>query len=306
MDNINEKRIRNIKVAIIFIVAILVTMVSVTKCTKNDKQSVSGDVTNTPAPELTNTPASTNTPIPSPTVSPTPVPTDTPIPSPTNTPTPSPTNTPTPSPTNTPVPVATSTPVPVATNTPIPTKQELSYYDEAFNGDCFIGDSRTEGIFLYSGITTADFLCDVGLNLFSVMGSDEVINGLTNNSYRNIYIQFGVNELGWENPDSFETKYVEFINYIKQLQPNATIYVESVIPVTQHKSDTSDCFTLENVKLYNERAIKVAESTSTVYIDVTEGICGPSRILPSEASSDGVHMSVSYTFLCLDTIIKNR
>lgn len=181
-----------------------------------------------------------------------------------------------------------------------------SYYDEQFQGDCFIGDSRTQALLNTSMITTADFLCSVGQNISDVRTDSNVITTLTNNKYRNIYIEFGVNELGWGSLDKFEEYYVEFVNHVKVLQPDAHIYVQSIIPVTQTKSDSNQVYTLENVERFNERVISAAKKTKVTYLDIVKGICGKNRVLPEESSRDGVHMGKAYNDLWLDYIISER
>lgn len=234
----------------------------------------------------------------------------------TGTPTPGltkkPTETPVPvltkKPTETPTPIPTKTPTAVPakpTEAPVPTKP-LSYYEEAFAGDCFIGDSRTDELFTQTGISTADFLCKTGLNVKAAINESSIMSALENNQYRNIYIEFGVNELGWQSLDYFENYYVELINKIQELQPDAKIYVQSIIPVSQNKSDSSSTETLANVDKFNKRVINAASRASVTYLDVTVGICGESRVLPYEASSDGVHPNKKYNLKWLDYIINNR
>ena len=155
-------------------------------------------------------------------------------------------------------------------------------------------------------ITTADFLCSVGQNISDVRTDSNVITTLTNNKYRNIYIEFGVNELGWGSLDKFEEYYVEFVNHVKVLQPDAHIYVQSIIPVTQTKSDSNQVYTLENVERFNERVISAAKKTKVTYLDIVKGICGKNRVLPEESSRDGVHMGKAYNDLWLDYIISER
>lgn len=241
-------------------------------------------------PTATLTPKSTITPIP--------VLTDTLTPALTVTPT----MTMTPKPVSTIVPKPTSMPTPAASNSSHP----LSYYEEQFIGDCFIGDSRTDELFMTTGISTADFLCKTGLNVKSAMNENIIWSALESKQYRNIYIEFGVNELGWNSLEYFEKYYIQLINKVKELQPEATIYVQSIIPVSQNKSDTSSYETLENVEKFNKRVINAANSTNCAYLDVTLGICGDNRVLPPDASHDGVHPVKKYNLKWLDYIIENR
>ena len=71
-----------------------------------------------------------------------------------------------------------------------PAEKTMEYYDEQFAGDCFIGDSRTQGLFNTSQIITADFLCSVGQNISGVRSDEKTLNHLKTRKYRNIYIEF--------------------------------------------------------------------------------------------------------------------
>ena len=84
-----------------------------------------------------------------------------------------------------------------------PVEKTLEYYDEQFAGDCFIGDSRTQGLFNTSQIITADFLCSVGQNISDVRTDEKTLNHLKTKKYRNIYIEFGINEMGWSDLDKY-------------------------------------------------------------------------------------------------------
>lgn len=188
----------------------------------------------------------------------------------------------------------------------IPVEKTAEYYDEQFTGDCFIGDSRTQGLFNTSQIITADFLCSVGQNISDVRTDEKTLNHLKTKKYRNVYIEFGINEMGWSDVDKFEKCYEEFVNIVKQYQPNAKIYVQGVIPVTKAKSDSNQNYAPNRVNAFDERIKNVAKKTEVNYLDVAIGICGESRVLPEDVAPDGVHMGKYYNDKWLDYIIENR
>ena len=147
-------------------------------------------------------------------------------------------------PTPTPTPEPTPTPVPALDFTqPVPESEEveMEYFEDAL----FIGDSRTDGLRLYSGIQGADFYCYKGLTIFEV--DERKIVELNGNSYSvvealekgpqyaKIYISLGVNELGYYNDNAYHQAFSEFLDTVKALQPNAIIYLENRGPVTPKK-----------------------------------------------------------------------
>ena len=103
-------------------------------------------------------------PVPSPSYS---EPTSSPAPADTPSPTPEPTPTPTPAPTPspTPVPVTGSTAAAVGASLPITVPESAPVDDSYFADAVFVGDSRTEGLRMYSGLTGAKFFSEVGLTV---------------------------------------------------------------------------------------------------------------------------------------------
>ena len=78
--------------------------------------------------------------------------------------------------------------------------------DAYFDTAVIIGDSRTEGLSLYTGMSNLDAFCSKGLNIEKVMtdsivstdkGMITTLEALKLKQYDNIYISFGLNELGW-------------------------------------------------------------------------------------------------------------
>ena len=59
----------------------------------------------------------------------------------------------------------------------------------------------------------------------------------------------GANELGWIYPDMFIEQYSQLIDDIKELQPNAKICVQSILPVSAERSETDDVY--NNTKIEN-------------------------------------------------------
>ena len=106
---------------------------------------------------------------------------------------------------------------------------EMDYFSDAL----FIGDSRTDGLRLYSGIKGADFYCYKGLTIFE-MDSKEVIeleggkytvvDALARGKqYKKIYISLGINELGYYNDDAFHNTFASFLEKVRELLPDAVI-----------------------------------------------------------------------------------
>lgn len=176
--------------------------------------------------------------------------------------------------------------------------------EDYFSDAAFVGDSRTDGLLLYSGIKGATGLSYKGLTIseledkrvkFTVSGvTDTVMGALEKERYGKVYIMLGVNELGWHNDDLFYSTYVQAVRRIKELQPDAVIYLQAILPVTKKESDGHPYFTNENILRYNELIAQIAAEEQVYYLDVGVSVMGEDGTLPEEGSTDGIHLKRDY------------
>ncbi|WP_343209285.1 GDSL-type esterase/lipase family protein [Anaerolentibacter hominis] len=170
----------------------------------------------------------------------------------------------------------------------------------------FVGDSRTNSLYVNTGFSTADFFTANGLNVDSAVNKDviklkngkkgTVIKALDQGTkYDRIYIMLGVNELGWPYGDIFEERYEKLINKIKKVQPDAAIYIQSILPVTKSRSDEDKTYNNKNVKKFNGYVKEVAENTDSIYLNVGKSVSNRSGALPEGAASDGIHLNKEYS-----------
>lgn len=179
----------------------------------------------------------------------------------------------------------------------------------------FIGDSRTVGLQNNCDKPKATFLCSVGMHIDTVMtdasitlsngNAGTVIDALGERQYGRIYINLGTNELGWPYIDTFKDCYTQLITKIKEIQPDAVIYAESILPVTASRSLQGDAINNTNVATFNQAISEVAQQTGINYLDCTSAVAGADGTLPEEASSDGIHLMSEYCDKWLEYIIDN-
>lgn len=212
----------------------------------------------------------------------------------------------------------TSTEVPTTTQPPAPTETTTSpgadVSNEFFNDTAFIGDSRTEGLMLYTGLENAAFYTSKGLTVeqfFSKAvikkGEDKVTipAAMEGTSYKKVYIMLGLNELGWSYESVYVEKYGQLIDKVKELAPEATIYIQSVLPVTKEKSDSDAIFNNPKVNHYNELLQKLAADKGVRYLAVNESVGLDDGALPAEATTDGIHLNKSYCLKWLNYLKAN-
>lgn len=219
--------------------------------------------------------------------------------------------------TNTPAASASPTPAPTPSPTPAahfdytqPAPQsaevEMNYFSDAL----FIGDSRTEGLQLYSGIQGATFFCYKGITIFDVMKDNpkklidlngtyySIVDALTHESgkFGKVYISLGINELGYYDNQGFHDKFAALIDHIRATQPNAIIYLQNQVPVnpTLCAKNWPSYVNNEKVAVYNEIFTQLAAEKEVVLLDVATALSTPEGILAQENTVDGVHFTKSW------------
>ena len=207
-----------------------------------------------------------------------------------------------------PTPTATPVPSPAAAfdfTQPVPQSEpvEMDYFSDAL----FIGDSRTDGLQIYSGIKGATFYCYKGLNIFDMSkrqvvemngGKYTVVEALEKGpQYKKIYISLGVNELGYPGTDSFYKAFKSFLEEVKSAQPDAIIYLQNLVPVNPEicaQKNQPSYVNNDRVADFNSVFPKLAEECQVALVDVKTALSDENGILPAEATVDGVHFTKAW------------
>lgn len=183
-----------------------------------------------------------------------------------------------------------------------PKKNEIGTLD--LSKSLFIGNSITEGFYRWGDVKDATFYSMEGLNVNSYFNTDKF--KLNNESitpdeavakakgFETIFLMFGINELGWRSKEAFISRYVDVLRSIQEKQPDAKIYVQSIIYVTEKKSKADKLINNENIRKLNQKIEKMAKENGVGYIDLNAGLCDGKNYLPSEASTDGIHLGPKY------------
>ncbi len=194
--------------------------------------------------------------------------------------------------------------LPVPESAPV----DKSYLDDAV----FIGDSRTEGLILYTGLTNTTGYTYKGLMVDTVFTKPiinrdgqmvTVIDALKSTQFSKVYIMLGINELGWTYPDLFIEKYKEILRTIREINPAALIYVQEILPVTQEVSDTHSYISNARISEYNQMLRNMAQENQVYYLQVSQAVADSNGCLPDEAASDGIHLSPTYCRKWLDYLL---
>lgn len=181
-------------------------------------------------------------------------------------------------------------------------KQETPVDDSFFADSVFIGDSRMMGFRNSSGITQGDFLTSVGLSteamsdqvIATAEGTISVYQGLSGKQYDKIYLMLGTNDLGYYPWENFEPNFLNIVQQFHKLQPDATIYVCSVIYVNEALVSAS-YNNNDNVRKVNGYQLDVCEQEDyCYYLNLNEIFTNGYGALMENASSDGIHLYEEY------------
>ncbi len=184
------------------------------------------------------------------------------------------------------------------TATTIPAKPVNISMDDAL----FIGDSRTVGIKEYAGINDADFFCTVGLSIYNIHKNPVDVSGvgkvsftqlISNKKYGKIYITLGINDLGYDTEKTM-TKYREFIDLIKNNQPNAYIFIQSNLHVTQKRSDSDEVVNNAAINRFNAALSEFADGKTIFYFDSTGLYDDANGNLSTDKTGDDAHLYAKY------------
>ncbi|MBR4555052.1 MAG: hypothetical protein IKO27_05605 [Ruminococcus sp.] len=193
-----------------------------------------------------------------------------------------------------------------------PTAAEIK---DDFADAVFIGNSRTVGLGMNCGKPLATFYASTGLNVNTIWDSatitldngsyGTVFDALAQKQFSRVYVMFGINEVGWPYWDSFQSQYEDVVNKIKELQPDARVYIQSVLPVSSLAINTNAVFTTENIDGLNEFIKNAAANTGCTYLDVNSALRQEDGSLPLEASTDGIHLMKDYCMVWLKYLADN-
>lgn len=175
--------------------------------------------------------------------------------------------------------------------------------DNYFNDVLFVGDSITTGIDLYSIMKNANVVAYTGINTNTVMtravipspqGKETFLQAMNRYHPKAIYIMMGINGLAWQSKAALISGYAEFLDAVKAQHPYATIYLQSILPVTDKKQRADARFSNDKIRDYNAAILKLAAEKDVYYLNVAESFYDAFGNLPNSAApKEGIHFGPS-------------
>lgn len=181
---------------------------------------------------------------------------------------------------------------------PVPASNSVD--DSYFASTLIIGDARVMGLPMFGHITNADIFGSEGASVdtirkdsFNIDGVDRSLTDqLMTKPYEAVYIELGLNELGWPNTTVFLESYEALVDTIKSNAPGASIYLQGIIPVTAGKSGNPSYITNEKISEINLQIKQIAQDKKVYYLDIAEGMSnGTGVLLSGYAASNGLSLS---------------
>ena len=192
---------------------------------------------------------------------------------------------------------------------PAPVKPE-----NPFEGALFIGDSRTVGIGKYAGITEADFFATTGMSVYSIFDEKVKVGDRTEKctletllseaQYDRIYLMLGINELGYNLDRTAET-YGAVVARLRELQPEAYIYIQANLHVTKKKSDSDKTYNNDRINRLNESISAFADGQQVFYLDVNPVYDDENGAMTADYTWDEIHLLAKHYALWADYLREN-
>ena len=104
----------------------------------------------------------------------------------------------------------------------------------------------------------------------------------------------GNNEVGRGTTESFFTVYADAVNRIRQLQPNAIIFVQGIMRVSGEKSHTDKIFNNENINARNAALAAMANNQDIFYLEINDAVSDANGDLVTEYTFDQIHLKAKY------------
>lgn len=185
---------------------------------------------------------------------------------------------------------------------PVPESEPVP--ESWFSDAVFIGNSLEQGFMLYAGLDYGDIFATQSITLSNIYFKGVVDDGegnlltildaMARKQYGKVFVMLGINEMSYSTTGSFYDSYVTLVDDIREMEPNAEIYLQSILPVTAEESESGSAFTNARIREFNAAIMQVAKDKCTHYLDVNSGMADESGCLPPGSSFDGIHPYSQY------------
>lgn len=175
--------------------------------------------------------------------------------------------------------------------------------DDYFDDAVFIGNSLIVGLQRTVPLN-ARYFASIGLNVSQVFTKElipmtsgktaTISDALGTVEFSKVYLMFGINELGWGSIASFISYYGQIIDRVREVNPDALIYVQSILPINEEKwaksRDFQSCINNYAVATFNQKIVEMCVEKDVAFVNVGEVLTDETGNLYPDATSDGIHI----------------
>lgn len=189
--------------------------------------------------------------------------------------------------------------------------------DSYFEQVCFLGDSRTKGLLEYSdlpewqgfykiGYTAENACSNKVFTISNDTGTYNMLQVIEKVDYDIYYLGFGTNELFYNDSSQFISEYKVLIDKIRECHPNAVIYIENILPMSEKYSNSNASFSNDRAAEYNLALLAMCKDYGDlVYLDIASCMMDENGAAKQGATGDGIHYNPDEYQIIMDYIKRN-
>lgn len=183
---------------------------------------------------------------------------------------------------------------------PVSKKVDRHYFDDAV----FLGDSLTYGMISNSPINKRNVISCKGATIEDMMekiklsgreeeGYVDALSKVKRLNPNKIYIMMGTNGFAWMTKEKIIFDYSRLIDVIVRDNPQAKIYVQSILPVSKNKENSDKRYSNSKINQINYLLMNLAGNKKIYYIDINSLLKNEDGYLSYKYTnkSDGIHVN---------------
>ena len=178
----------------------------------------------------------------------------------------------------------------------------------------FIGNARCDSLDEWSELSAVTFFTNDSITLYKMLtnafcetkdGAKTLAQVLQAHSYAKVYIEIGINELGYETPEAWCESYRQLISLIQSNSPDAIIFCCAIMHVSDLQDQKEETINNEAIDARNEALRELADDSSVFYIDINEYVSDENGKLKSEYTTDSLNLTGEYAAFWKQCILEH-
>jgi lysophospholipase L1-like esterase len=163
----------------------------------------------------------------------------------------------------------------------------VSEAKDYFKDSVFAGDSLTEAISFYGLLNSNNVVGIKGRNVYTALQDVDAISKV---NAKRIFILYGMNDMViYKSEKRFVKEYQKLIKAIRVKNPDAKIYIESILPVSASVQKKIPEYLESREQIFNNAVKDMCKSLKLNFIDVRSLIDSPNMYEP-----DGMHLKYDF------------